>query len=106
MSEPSICPDCGRNTEFILHEDACPQFGKEVEEFLAKHDAEIATWPPAARQQLEYLNAMQAHLFGKNLRLRMIGADMSMCLSLYRRGVGDPALSEIALRRWKEFLEI
>jgi hypothetical protein len=69
MSQYSICPDCGRNSEFILHEEGCPQFGKEVEEFIEKHDAEIASWPEGARQALEDLNAMHSLLFKKWLAL-------------------------------------
>lgn len=70
-SDPTICPDCGAKVaEFVLHEDGCPKFGQEIEEFIAQHDAEIATWPAAAREQLDRLNVMQACLFGKTLRQR------------------------------------
>jgi hypothetical protein len=69
-TEASICPDCGRNSEFILHADGCPQFGREVDEFLKEYDAEIASWPEGARKQLEGLNVMHSLLFGKLLRAR------------------------------------
>ena len=70
--ESTICPDCGRNSEFILHEDGCPRFGREVREFIEHHDAEIASWPAEARTQLEQLNAMHSHLFGRWLRMRVL----------------------------------
>ncbi len=68
----SICPDCGRNSEFILHEEGCPQFGREVEEFIEKHDAEIDSWPESAKQAIEDLNAMHSLLFKKWLALHLV----------------------------------
>ena len=71
MSAPSICHDCGRNSEFILHEDGCPAFGREVDEFIAKYEAEIASWPASARDTLNQLNDMHGLLFRKWFALRM-----------------------------------
>lgn len=68
MSEPTICADCGRNTEFILHEEGCPEFGREVEQFMKDHQAEIDSWPAGARQAIARLNTMHSVLFGKLLR--------------------------------------
>ena len=73
MKPFTICPDCGENiAEFLLHKDNCPQFGKEVQEFIEAYDAEIGTWPEKAREQLDRLNTMHSFLFGKLFRTEIL----------------------------------
>lgn len=78
MSESySICPDCGANVaEFVLHKDNCPKFGQELTEFLERREAEIASWPESAREELQNLSRMQAALFGRQMRLRRLLASL------------------------------
>lgn len=60
------CPDCGVNVdEFILHNEGCPKFSQEIQEFISRYEAEAASWPDEARKALDDLNAMHSHLFRK-----------------------------------------